>query len=61
MGGVIANPKNFIANLRILNGFSGKKRNLISKKGRGGQGRLEVFQKNINFLRRRSPLSCTWT
>ena len=23
--GVIANPKNFIANLRILNGFSGKK------------------------------------
>ena len=35
-GGVIANPKNFIANLRILSGFSGKKRNVISKKGRGG-------------------------
>ena len=50
-GGVIANPKNFIANLRILNGFSGKKRNVISKKGRGGggKGRLEVFQKNIHF------------
>ena len=37
----------FIANLRILNGFAGKKRNVISKKGR--QGRLEVFQKNIHI------------
>ena len=50
-GGVIANPKKFIANLRILSGFSGKKRNVISKKGRGGggQGRLEVFQKTSIF------------
>ena len=35
-GGVIANPKNFIANLRILSGFSGKKRNVISKNEGGG-------------------------
>ena len=50
-GGVIANPKNFIANLCILTNFLEKKRNVISKKGRGGggQGRLEVFQKNIHF------------
>ena len=58
-GGVIANPKNFIANLRILNRFSGKKRNVISKKGRwgwGGQGRLEVFQKKHPYLGRQSSL-----
>ena len=58
-GGVIANPKKIIANLRILNGFSGKKRNVISKKGRGGgggQGGLEVFQKNIHFWADGRPL-----
>ena len=55
--GVIANPKNFIANLRILTNFSGKKRNVIFKKGRGGgQGRLEIFQKNIHIWADRRPL-----
>ena len=48
-GGVIANPKNFIANLRILTNFLEKKRNVFSKKGRGGQGRLEIFQKTSIF------------
>ena len=49
-GGVISNPKNFIANLRKLTHIyelsQKKKRNVISKKGQeGGQGRLEVFKK----------------
>ena len=49
-GGVIANPKNPIANLRILKNFLEKKRNVISKKGReGGQGRLQIFQINIHI------------
>ena len=43
-------PKNFIANLRILTNFLEKKRNVISKKGRGGgQGRLEIFKKTSIF------------
>ena len=56
--GVVASPKNFIANLRILSGFSGKKRNVISKnrEGGGGQGRLGVFQKNIHFGGSSHPL-----
>ena len=58
-GGVITNPKNFIANLRILNEFSGKKRNVISKKGRrvGGSRPFGSFPKKHSFLGRRSPLS----
>ena len=35
-GGVMANPKNFIANLRMSYEFSGKNSTVISKKGRGG-------------------------
>ena len=60
-GGVIANPKNFIANLRILSGFSGKKRNVISKKGRGGGARaFGSFPKKHPFLGRRSSLKRAW-
>ena len=56
-GGIIANPKIFIANLCMSYEFSGKKRNVISKKGRGGgQGRLEVFQKNIHICGDGHPL-----
>ena len=37
--------------------FSGKKRNVISKKGQGGgQGRLEIFQKNIHIWEDGRPL-----
>ena len=42
-----------------LTDFLDKKRNVISKKGRGGgggQGHLEVFQKKHQFLSRRSSL-----
>ena len=53
-GGVIANPKNFIANLRILTNFlefSGKKRNVISKKGRGGGVKaVWKFSKKISIF-----------
>ena len=56
-GGVISDPKNYIADFVGFKAvyFGGKKRNVISKKGGRGrgvianQGRLEVFQKNINF------------
>ena len=59
-GGVIANPKNFIANLRILSGFSGKKRNVISKKGQGGGEGKAVWKfskKNIHFWADGHPLA----
>ena len=48
-GGVIANPKNFIANFSHTYEFSGKKRNVISKKGRGmgGSRPFGSFPKNI--------------
>ena len=50
-GGVIANPKNFIANLRILSGFSGKKRNVISKnEGGGGSKAVWEFSKKTSIL-----------
>ena len=40
-----------------LRTFAKKKRNVISKKGRGGgQGRLGVFQKNIHFGDSSHPL-----
>ena len=53
-GGVIANPKNFIANsckLAHIYELSQKKRNVISKKGQGGggKGRLDFFQKSIHI------------
>ena len=54
-GGVISNPKNFIAHLRKLTHiyeFSQKKHNVIPKNGEGGggvKGRLEFFQKNIHI------------
>ena len=60
-GGVISNPKNFIANLRKLAHIYKvlqKKRNVISKKGRDGQGRSDFFSKKHQNLRRRSPLIC---
>ena len=56
--GVIANPKNFIANLRILSGFSGKKRNVISKKDGGGGSRpFGSFPKKHPFWGFQSPLN----
>ena len=57
-GGGIANPKNFIANLRILTNFLEKKRNVISKKGRGdgGHGRFKIFKKNIHIWGDGHPL-----
>ena len=42
--------ENFIANLRKLTYvYLPKKRNEISKKGGGRQGRLDFFQKNIHI------------
>ena len=58
-GGVISNPKYFIANLRKLTHIyelSQKKRNEISKNGEGVKGRLEFFQKNINIGESIRPL-----
>ena len=52
---VLANPKKFIANLRILNEFSGKKRNVISKKGEGSRP-FGSFPKKHPYLGIRSPL-----
>ena len=67
-GGVISNPKNFIANLRKLTHiykFSQKKAQCNFQKwgGRGGvKGRLEVFQKNIQFGESSHPLEReNWT
>ena len=64
-GGVIANPKTFIANLCMSYEFSGKKCNVISKKGRGGggggQGRLEVFQKTSIFAATVTPKLVAYT
>ena len=50
-GGVIANPKKFIANLRIRTNFLEKKTQCNFQKGTGGggQGRLEIFQKTSIF------------
>ena len=42
-GGIIANPIKFIANLRKLTYTYKKKRNVISKKGRGGGGVKAVW------------------
>ena len=60
-GGVIANPKNFIANLRILFLFSGKKRNVISEKGQGGGGKAvwKFSKKNIHIWGDGHPLVTT--
>ena len=55
-GGVIANPKNFIANLRILSGFSGKKRNVISKNEGGGSKAVWEFSKKHPVWEIQSPL-----
>ena len=48
-GGVIANPKNVIANFSHTCEFSGKKRNVISKKGRGGIKAVWKFSKKNPF------------
>ena len=54
-GGVIANPKNFIAKFTHTYEFSGKKRNVISKKGRGVKA-VWKFSKKHPFLKQRWSL-----
>ena len=61
-GGVISNPKQIIANLRKLAHiykFSQKKAQCNFQKwgggGGGGKGRLEFFQKNIQFGKSKVP------
>ena len=58
-GGVIANPKNVLANLRKITNFLEKAQCNFQKGtgGGGGERGFENFPKKHPFLGRRSPLS----
>ena len=60
-GGVISDPKNYIADFVGFKAvYFGKKRNVISKKGRGeggGSRPFGSFKKKHQFLGRRSSLN----
>ena len=64
-GGVISDPKNYIADFVGYKAeYFGKKRNVISKKGRGwggGSRPFGSFPKKHPFLHRRSPLRQTFS